>query len=99
MNKTVVAPRPPSDGQEWECQCARCGSSCDWESCCECDDGYEFDYDNEYPAEHTKCHDCNGYGGWWTCLSSSEFCNGNPVEGREQVKRGQIEWFTIKERT
>lgn len=29
---SVIAKLPPNDGREWDCQCARCGSSC-----------YEFD--------------------------------------------------------
>lgn len=27
MGEAVIAPYPPNDGREWDCQCARCGST------------------------------------------------------------------------
>lgn len=70
--EVVIARLPPSDGQDWECQCARCGSSM------------------AYP--------CAAEGLTWMCLSSPEWCEANPLKGREQVRRGSIEWFVVRGR-
>jgi hypothetical protein len=32
------------------------------------------------------------------CLSSAEWCNANPMPGRESVERGAIEWFVVERR-
>lgn len=32
------------------------------------------------------------------CLSSAAWCEANPIEGREHVHRGEIEWFTFDPR-
>lgn len=34
---TYFQPHPPQDGKQYDCQCARCGSSCDCERCDTCD--------------------------------------------------------------
>jgi hypothetical protein len=102
----VIADHPPSEmyqpGLEIECQCARCGSSCDWQRCSdiECEDGYlvegqMYDEDDSIPVR--RCDVCDGYGGWQKCLSSPEWCSANPLPGREDEPRGKIEWFVIKE--
>ena len=103
--ENVIAPRPPDpvNGWEWECQCARCGSSCDWRVCEECEDGYDGHDCGEdccmcrYPEDNLLCQYCLGRGGWDTCLSSREWCQATPLPGREQVARGEIEWFAIEE--
>ncbi len=104
MMPTVIAEHPPPEmyapGVEIDCQCARCGSSCDWVDCWEgCEDGYhnryEEDplwYDNAYDQ---PCHTCHAHGGWQMCISSAEWCKANPLPGRGNVERGQIEWFTV----
>jgi hypothetical protein len=97
---SVIAKRAPRDGREWDCQCARCGSSCDWYDCSECGgeggfDGYEEDPNWYAPGETVPCHLCHGSGGGQWCISSEEWCNAHPMSGREQVKRGAIEWFTF----
>ena len=33
---------------------------------------------------------------WHRCMSSPEWCEANPLPGRELVKRGEIEWFTTE---
>lgn len=99
--KSVIAPFPPSDGRQWNCQCARCGSSCDIEVCEECDgegvDGHDCGDDCcccGWPDEDNMvCQYCHGDGDRWTCVSSSYWCQANPLPGRENVERGQIEWF------
>ena len=103
---SFIGLNPPSDGQEWEPQCARCGSSTDFTECGQCGgDGftspgelYEEDplwYD---PDDVKPCCQCGGDGGWTVCISSFDYCNLNPIPGRIEIARGQIEWFAIKER-
>lgn len=90
-------------GTEVDCQCARCGSSCDYTRCDQCEDGYDGHDCGEdccpclEPEENVLCETCNGAGGWNTCMSSPEWCEANPLPERELVKRGTIEWFTYKE--
>lgn len=31
------------------------------------------------------------------CLSSEEWCRTHPIEGREDVERGEIEWFEVED--
>ena len=101
----VIQSFPPRDENEWDCQCARCGSSCDYVDCWNCEDGGcgsdcidDLCYGGECIHGDTgqiRCDICQGHGGWWQCLSDPEWCQGNPLEGREDVKRGQIEWFNV----
>jgi hypothetical protein len=103
----AIADSPPPEmyqaGLEIDCQCARCGSSMDTERCTECDDGFDgHDCGDDcccclYPEENVTCQYCDGKGIWWTCLSSPEFCQANPLPGRENVPRGKVEWFTYPE--
>lgn len=44
-----------------------------------------------------RCDVCLGVGHWHECLSSAEWCQENPLPGRENVERGTIEWFEVKE--
>lgn len=94
---------PPNDGREWDCQCARCGSSIEWEQCGACGgegitapgELYEQDplwYDQD---DYEPCHQCNGDASWGICLSSPEWCNSHPIPGREAVERGTIEWYPL----
>lgn len=89
-------------GVEIECQCARCGSSCDYQRCGDCEDGLSGHDCGEdcccclYPEDNVTCETCDGTGVWHRCLSSPEWCKANPLPGREDVKRGQIEWFTVE---
>lgn len=64
MGEAVIARYPPEDGQEWDSQCARCGSSV-----------------TMYDA---------------LCLSSSAWCETHPMPGRENVRRGEVEWFVVR---
>lgn len=100
MSDSVIQPLPPRDGRDWDCQCARCGSSCDSEGCDECcNDGIVLadDYDDECDDYYVECPECLGNPVAYRCLSSPEWCQANPVEGRESVARGQIEWFVVRE--
>ena len=102
-----ISDHPPAEmyttGGEIDCQCARCGSSCDYVECDNCDDGYS-DHDCgedccccAYPEPNVECDICRGHGGWQACMSSAEWCQANPMEGREDVPRGKIEWYTVEQ--
>ena len=96
---------PKNDGRMWETQCARCGSSACWEECeyC-CGEGFVgHDCGDDCcvcidPEDNIPCPCCRGRGGWWTCVSGREYCDANPLPGREGVKRGVIEWFALPSR-
>ncbi len=94
----------PQDGKQYDAQCARCGSSVDWIDCEECGgDGYVYHDCGEdtccclNPEDNVPCDLCRGNTGWYRCLSSPEWCNGNPLDGRQDVKRGEIEWYEVNE--
>lgn len=96
LQQPVIRPFPPDSHTEWDCQCARCGSSCWYERCtdlhCNCDvyEGLATD------DHHGTCDTCGGAGGWYVCGSSPEWCEANPLPCREFVERGKIEWFRVR---
>jgi hypothetical protein len=102
----VIQPFPPRDANDWDCQCARCGSSCDYTDCYNCEDGScgsdcidDLCHGGECihgDSGQIPCDICSGKGGWWSCLSSPEWCQDRPMDGREDVKCGSIEWFKVK---
>jgi hypothetical protein len=100
----VISEHPPrnmyASGLEIECQCARCGGSTVWHDCWNCDDGYIELYDEDPlwydPDDIEACDVCRGRGGWNCCGNEAEWCQAHPLPGREDVKRGMIEWFTIE---
>jgi hypothetical protein len=97
---TVIQPLPPQDDRDWDCQCARCGSSCDSEGCDDCDnDGFveNEDPDLEGDEDFIPCPYCLGEPVRYRCLSTAEWCQANPMTGREAVSRGQIEWFVVRD--
>lgn len=97
----LIADYPPNDGREWDCQCARCGSSAGRVDCESCDDGYvDHDCGEDCcccldPEPNVVCDCCHGTTGWYACLSSEDWCEAHPIAGRESVERGAIEWFVI----
>ncbi len=101
MDKSVIQPLPPQDANEWDCQCARCGSSCESQGCDECgNDGWVECEDADDIEEFGYCQvcpDCYGNPVRYWCLSSQEWCEANPLPGREAVSRGEIEWFVVRE--
>lgn len=88
-------------GLEIGCQCARCGSSVDIEACSECEDGFDGHDCGEdccmclAPEDNVPCQYCRGSGVWHRCMSSPQWCQDNPLPGRAEISRGQIEWFTV----
>lgn len=105
----IIADRPTPEmyrsGLKIDCQCARCGSSCDYEHCTNCEDGScgsdcidDLCHGGECihgDSGFIPCDICDGQGGWNYCMSSLEWCEANPLPGRESVQRGAIEWFTF----
>jgi hypothetical protein len=97
--KTHIGTFPPPDGKQYDCQCARCGSTADYTPCDICDDEPD-DHDCgddccccADPEPNVTCSICEGHGGWYECMSSLEWCKGNPLPGRKHIARGNIEWF------
>jgi hypothetical protein len=103
--QTHIGPDHPQDGRRWDCQCARCGSDLDWETCGACgghgitgpgelyeEDPLWYDEDDVEP-----CHQCGGEGSRPICMSGAEWCEAHPLPGREGIKRGDVEWFTFEE--
>ena len=97
MSEKVIAQFPPSDGREWDVQCARCGSSCIFYDCDYCGgEGFnESDDWQDGEDELVPCDVCRTRGGHWACCSSEEWCIGHPNPGRENTARGKLEWFTF----
>lgn len=97
MSQSFIGRHPPRDGRDWDCMCARCGSSVMRVRCDSCGgDGvvevYEEDPLNSDPGDMDRCDTCDGEGGWLVCLSSAEWCEANPNRSRTR-ERGVIEWF------
>jgi hypothetical protein len=92
------------DDEGDEIYCAHCGGSAEWMDCDQCDGGMSHHDCGEdscpclYPEDNVECEYCCGRGGWNVCLSSEEWCNTHPLEGRERVEHGEIEWFTFQSR-
>lgn len=100
LSAANIVRRPPNDGRYWECQCARCGSSMDFQDCDYCGgEGYSDHECGEdtccclYPEDNVTCDICHGDGGWWMCLSSQEWCEANPLPGRENIKQNTQDWY------
>jgi hypothetical protein len=104
MNETKnVIGECPNDGRQWECQCARCGSSLEFEECDNCAGegvyGHECGEDTcccLHPEDNVPCNYCGGKGNYPQCLSVSTWCEANPLPGRENVKRSTPEWFVVE---
>lgn len=84
--------------------CARCGHDVEFVTCESCGgDGhtglgelYEQDplwYD---PDDIEVCQSCLGSGGDFWCVNTMEYCESNPIKGREDIRRGVIEWRKTK---
>lgn len=98
----IIGNHHPRDGREWDNQCARCGSSMQFVDCDNCGgdgiSGHDCGEDTCCcldPEDNEDCDWCQGSGGHWECLSSTEWCETHPVEGRESIGRGAVEWFTF----
>jgi len=91
------------DGIEWfsidgdpnnlDCQCARCGSSCNFLDCWNCDHGYvekDFGDDCMEDLHDVPCEFCKGTGGHWHCISGPEWCNAHPLKGRVHIESSAL---------
>lgn len=77
--------------------CARCGSSCEFVTCWYCGGDPEAlgstcidDLCHGGECIHgesgfIRCDWCRGEGGSYHCVSSPEWCEANPMQGREQI--------------
>lgn len=75
------------DGEYLGTSCARCGSSAESLPCGNCDDGIiEDDTDPLWGVEVHECDWCMGRGGSWHCISSPEWCEANPLPGKEGIE-------------
>lgn len=81
------------DHPETGVSCARCGSSADFRPCDYCGgEGWnwaeEVDPDPMWydEGESIPCPDCGSTGGSWHCVSSRDWCEAHPLEGREEVE-------------
>lgn len=80
----------PDGEPDEDCQCARCGSTALFADCTNCGGDGEVIDDRDWNLgglleEYRRCPDCRGDGGGWYCCSDREWCNANPMAGREQV--------------
>lgn len=98
--ETFIGDSQPDHNHQWDAQCARCGSTLDWQECESCGghgvDGHDCGEDCCCcldPDDNIPCDICGGRGGWWQCFSSREWCEANPLKGREQVDRATPEWY------
>jgi hypothetical protein len=95
---------PIDDGREEDCQCARCGTSAFHVDCYDCENGYSHHDCGEdcccclNPEPNVPCDVCGGSGGWWQCCSPGNYCEANPIPGREHIQRGAIEWYDVPAR-
>jgi hypothetical protein len=69
-----------------DCQCARCGSSCERVDCENCAGEGRWEYDDDFGLVERTCEDCAGSGGWWRCVSTRDYCRANPMPGRDWMK-------------
>lgn len=106
MIEAIIATGPPKDGRQWDCQCARCGSSMSTVECQNCGgDGYTHHECGEdvccclYPEDNVACDICHGDGGFLVCVSSETWCQLNPLPGREKTERDTPEWFCVERET
>lgn len=72
----------------WGDECARCGSSVLWEPCATCEACGDLDHFGS--GGHPDCPTCAGHGSMATCLSTPEWCEANPLPGREDEARHAV---------
>ena len=97
----------PNDGREWEVQCARCGSSLDFDPCFQCGGSGFDDHDCgddccccADPDDDVQCEACGGRGSYPVCASEhSGWCKANPKPGRENTPVSTPEWYTFDARS
>lgn len=88
-----------------EYQCARCGSSLEFEECPNCGgegvDGHDCGEDCcccADPFDNVRCDICGGTGAFPRCTAAPEWCNAHPLPDRENVPRSMPEEFAVPDR-
>jgi hypothetical protein len=78
----------PGREDEEDCQCGRCGSSCFFDECewCGGEGEREVDDDEEMGFYVRQCDRCRGSRGSWRCGGSRDWCEANPLAGREGIE-------------
>lgn len=107
MSETFIGNNPPNDGFEYDCQCARCGSSLAWEPCSACGgegitapgELYEQDPLWYSPDDYHHCHQCGGEASFPICMSGFDWCLFNPNPGRIEIEPHTPEWFRMAKNT
>ena len=102
LTTRILGPHFP-DGLEWfetpygkGSRCARCGSSVEFVDCWNCEDGYSYHDCGEdccaclYPMPNVRCDICRGAGSFGHCVSPQDWCEANPMRGREHVRSTAI---------
>lgn len=95
--------RKPRDGKHYDCNCARCGGDTEWIECWNCfgegTDGHDCGEDCccAFPEDNVRCDWCRGQGGELECGNSSQWCEANPLPDREEIKRGELEWYEVNQ--
>jgi len=102
----IVGRDHPHDGRDWDCHCARCGSSLMFDDCDYCGGsgftGHDCGEDCcacADPEDNVECQICGGHGTISHCLSAPEWCEAHPLSGREEIESGMPEWFATSNTT
>lgn len=97
---STETPAEIRDGIEWwpsgygdGVMCARCGGDAGWLSCANCGgERYSHHECGEdccccvNPEDNVLCDWCDGAGGSWHCRNTPEWCEANPLSGREHIQ-------------
>lgn len=82
---TVIGKRPKDE---------LCGS-CAGDGYTEPGELYEQDPLWYGPDDIERCHECAGAGGTLLCASTPEWCEANPLPGRNKMFRHTPEWYPV----
>jgi hypothetical protein len=86
--------RHPNDGEEYDAQCARCGSTIAFVDCPACG-GHGTVEAIDLDDEVVDCGLCGGNATFPLCISTEKFCQDNPLPGRAAYARSNPEWFRV----
>jgi DnaJ-class molecular chaperone len=76
---------------EYVNQCGRCGSSIHYTDCVDCDGTGTITIVNQnLIGKDVDCDECDGDGFIAFCISPQEWCEANPLPGREGTPRNTV---------